>query len=81
MSTHVELHFCHTARDAAALEKAGLPRYDLEPTRCGNCNARCGELHGDDAVTWRPLAVVVWETGVSVLCGRCLKCVEKILSA
>ena len=76
---HVELHFCRTARDAALLATAGLPRYDLEPEKCGACNARVGEVNGkEDAVFWKPLTVVVWEDGVDVLCERCVRQVDKV---
>lgn len=76
---HVELHFCPTARDAARLQHAGLPRFDLEPSKCGACNARVGEVNGEDgAVFWKPLTVVVWEDGVDVLCERCVRPVDKV---
>lgn len=76
---HVELHVCRTAKDAARLEYAGLPRYDIEPSHCGACNARVGEVNGTEgAVFWRPLTVVVWENGVDVLCGKCTGPVDKL---
>lgn len=80
---HVELHFCRTAKDAARLEYAGLPRYDIEPSRCGACHARVGEVNGsnEETVFWKPLTVVVWDTGVDVLCERCTSPVDKITTA
>lgn len=79
---HVELHFCPTAKDAARLEYAGLPRYDLHPEPCGSCSARTGEVLNRDgeSVAWKPFAVVVWDTGLDVLCNRCLKPVDKVLT-
>lgn len=82
MSPHIELHYCRTARDSARLEHGGLPRYDLEPTRCSGCGTWIGEVANRDgtAVAWRPFAVVVWEDGLDALCvGRCLKALDKII--
>lgn len=81
MHHHVELHRCPTAADAARLGHAGLPRYDIESTRCSNCAKPCGEVHNEDgtSVAWRPLTVVVWDEGVDVLCGTCTKPVDRLL--
>lgn len=80
---HIELHYCPTARDAARLQHGGLPRYDIEPTKCGACMARVGEVENRDGtvVAWKPFAVVVSETVIDVVCGKCLKPVDKVLAA
>lgn len=79
---HVELHRCPTAQDAAQLQHAGLPRYDIETTACDHCGKRCGEVSNRDGetVAWRPLTVVVWDDGLAVLCGACTVPVDKILA-
>ena len=79
---HIEIHYLETARDAELLQHAGLPRYDLEPTRCGSCNARVGEVNGTDGtVFWRALGVVLDGETVTVACARCLRPVDKALQA
>lgn len=82
MSMHVELHRCPTAKDAARLWTAGLPRYDIEPSTCGACNRRVGEVVGstDAARSWIPLTVVLWDDGIDVLCGKCTLGVDKVLA-
>jgi bacterioferritin-associated ferredoxin len=80
--THVELHICKTAREAEYLAHAGLPRYDLEPSKCGSCQNTVGEVFNRDgeSVAWRPLTVVVWDNGLDVLCGKCTKAVDTVLA-
>lgn len=79
---HVELHYCATATEAEHLGHGGLPRYDLEPSKCDACGARVGEVQGQgDTVLWRPLAVVLWEDGIATICARCVKPVIKALKA
>ena len=80
---HVELHYLETARDAAMLSTAGLPRYDLEPVHCGNCSARCGEVHNQsgDTVAWKPFVVVMNGESIGTLCQRCVRPVDKALKA
>ena len=71
--THVELHLCMTLEDSALLEHGGLPRYDLEPSTCDHCNTAIGLVEGQsDSRFWRPVAVVVWDGGISALCHRCV---------
>ena len=77
---HIELHILPTARDAARLETAGLPRFDLEPSECGACRVRVGEVSGsDDAVFWRPFGVILDGETVDVLCKKCLSPFDKVL--
>ena len=78
---HVEIHILPTAKDAARLEHAGLPRFDLEPTACGACNARVGELNNesDQPIAWRPFGVILDADTVDVLCRKCLAPFDKIL--
>lgn len=78
---HVELHFCRTATDAEHLGHGGLPRYDLEPSKCDACGARVGEVQGQgDTISWKPLAVVLWDEGIAALCTRCVKPITKVIS-
>lgn len=80
---HIELHTCLTSKDAARLGHAGLPRYDIETgTVCGTCNRRVGEVQNStgESVAWKPLTVVVWESGIGVLCAACTKSVDKLVS-
>lgn len=79
---HIEIHFCETARDAASLQHAGLPRYDLEPSPCSACGAKTGEVEGrGDTVSWRPFGVLLDGETVTVICRKCLSQVDKALKA
>lgn len=79
---HIEIHYCETARDAASLQHAGLPRYDLEPTRCGACNGTTGEVEGSGGtVSWRPFGVVLDGDTITTVCRKCLTAVDKALKA
>lgn len=79
---HIEVHYCETARDAAQLQHAGLPRYDLEPSKCAACNSRVGEIDGQRGVVfWRPLGVVLDGETVTVICAKCLSQIDKALKA
>ena len=81
MPMHIELHLCRTASEAQRLGYGGLPRYDLEPSTCDACGARVGEVQGQgDVMSWRPLTVVVWDTGLAALCARCVKPITKVVS-
>lgn len=77
---HIEIHYAETARDAAELRHAGLPRYDLEPSRCASCKARIGEVQGSgEAMFWKPLGVVLDGETVTVVCGKCLRSIDTAL--
>jgi hypothetical protein len=77
---HVEIHWLATATDAARLEHAGLPRLDLEPSKCTACNARVGEVNGQDGtVTWKPCGLVLNGDDIGVICQRCYAPVDKSL--
>lgn len=79
---HYEIHYCETARDAAELRHAGLPRYDLEPTDCSACGVRVGEVNGTNgAVFWRPLGVALNGDSIAVLCRTCLRPVTAALKS
>jgi len=81
---HIEIHYCETARDAALLATAGLPRFDLEPTACAACNARVAEVNGEkdtDAVFWRAFGVILNGETVTAVCAKCLRPVDKALAA
>lgn len=79
--THIEIHWCETATDAARLAYAGLPRLDLEPHRCSACNARVGEVNGQgDTVSWKPCGLLLDGENIGVLCRRCFAPVDKALS-
>lgn len=78
---HIEAHYLETARDAASLEHAGLPRYDLETgTVCGSCSVTVGEIVGteDETVAWRPFAVVLTGEKIDTVCKRCLRTVLEV---
>ena len=82
--THIEVHICNTARDAAYLSNAGLPRFDLEPgTKCSACTRRVGEVlnRDGDSVGWKRLGVVLTGDRIDVLCGTCLRPFDKLLAA
>lgn len=82
MSTHTEIHWCETATDAARLQHAGLPRLDLEPQACTSCNARVGEVNGQNGtVTWKPCGLVLNGESIGVICRRCAEPVDKSLQA
>lgn len=82
MLRHIEIHYAETARDAAELQHAGLPRYDIEPSKCAACSSRVGEVQGQgDTVFWRPLGVVLDGETVTVICAKCLKQIDKALKA
>lgn len=79
---HIEIHYCESARDAASLQYAGLPRYDLEPTTCAACGAKTGEIEGrGETVTWRPFGVVLDGDAITTVCRKCLTAVDKALKA
>lgn len=79
---HIEIHFCETARDAALLATAGLPRYDIEPSACAACGAKTGEQDGKHGtVVWRPFGVVLDGDAITTVCRRCLAGVDKALKA
>jgi len=80
---HIEVHYLETARDTGLLETAGLPRYgDVEPARCSACGATAGEIQGQNGtVSWRPFGVLLDGESISVVCGRCMKQVDKALRA
>lgn len=81
MLSHTEIHWCATAKDAARLAYGGLPRLDLSPQKCGACTAHCGEVQGlDGTVTWRACAVALDGERIAVICGRCLKALDKALA-
>jgi len=79
---HIEIHICETATDAARLGAAGLPRYDIEPSVCDSCNRRVGEvLNGNgESVAWKKLGVLLNGDDIAILCGTCLKPVDKALT-
>lgn len=79
---HIEAHYLESARDAAMLATAGLPRYDLEPVKCGSCSARCGEVFNPngESVAWKPFAVVLNGETIATVCGRCFRYVDKSLA-
>lgn len=80
--THIEIHWCETATDAARLELAGLPRLDLEPNRCSGCNARVGEVNGQEGtVSWKPCGLVLNGDTIGVICRRCFSTVAKTVKA
>lgn len=79
---HIEIHFCETARDAASLQHAGLPRYDLEPSACAACKVKTGEVESQHGtVVWRPFGVVLDGDAITTVCRRCLAGVDKALKA
>lgn len=80
---HIEVHYCATARDAALLGQAGLPRYDLEGGTCGACKARIAEVENLNGKTvgWRPFGVVLTGELTDVLCARCLRPVLRLTTA
>lgn len=79
---HLEIHYCESARDAASLQYAGLPRYDLNPEPCGACKARTGEILGrDETVSWRAFGVLLDGETVTVVCRKCLTAVDRALKA
>jgi hypothetical protein len=80
--SHIEIHWCETATDAARLEYAGLPRLDLEPTECTACHARVGEVTGTNGdVFWKPCGLVLNGDAIGVLCRGCFRPVDKALQA
>ncbi len=82
MHSHVEIHWCETASDAARLGYAGLPRLDLEPNRCTACNAQVGEVTGlNETVSWKPCGLVLNEDSTGVICRKCFAGVDKALQA
>jgi hypothetical protein len=82
MHSHIEIHWCETARDAERLAHAGLPRLDLEPQRCTACNARVGEVNGSNGtVFWKPCGLVLNENDMGVVCKRCFARIDKALQA
>lgn len=82
MLRHIEIHYAETARDAAELQYSGLPRYDIEPSKCAACLSRVGEVQGQNGtVSWRPLGVVLDGDAVTVVCGKCVRSIDKALRA
>lgn len=78
--THVEIHWCETATDAARLQYAGLPRLDIEPSKCGACNTQVAEIEGrNGTVSWRPCGLVLNGETIAVICARCFNGVDKAL--
>lgn len=79
---HIEIHYLETARDAALLATAGLPRYDLEPSACAACKVKTGEVESQHGtVVWRPFGVVLDGDAITTVCRRCLAGVDKALKA